>query len=156
MIKKSKIYISITASLLAIMVGAASFSLPASAAEAPLGANNRHGTTMHCPVGRHGLCAMQMLAELSGKSVKEISGQYPQRTAWQAAKEMGKLDDLKKAYLSRARVLISGLVDDKRISSQDGDKMYADITKRVTAIDGVNIVIPGKPNFKAQFQDKKS
>ena len=62
------------------------------------------------------------------------------------------LDDLKKAYLSRERVKIDRFVDDKVISAQDGAKMFADIQKRVTAIDGVNTVITGKPNFKPQFQ----
>lgn len=100
----------------------------------------------------HRNISMSLLAEITGKSAGNLEAQYPQKTAWQIAKSLGKLDDLKKAYLEHTKKAIDGLVADKKVSKEDGDKMYADVEKRVSAIDGVNIVIPGKPNFNPKLE----
>ena len=148
MLKKTKIFVS----SLAISVGLACISVPLNAASIPHAADMTISRSACFCMGEHEFGAMSLLSEISGKSVTEIQGTYPQKTAWQAAKAMGKLDDLKTAYLSRARVMIDRLVEDRGISTQDGARMYADIQKRVAAIDGVNTVITGRPNFKPQFK----
>ncbi len=107
---------------------------------------HRHTARLHC--GRQ---EIGLLAEISGKSVAELNSRYPQKTAWQMAKTMGMLDALKKSYLARGKVMIEGMVESKHISEADGAKMYADLSRRVAAIDGVNTVIVGKPGFMPSF-----
>lgn len=139
-------------SAFAIAIGLAGVC-PQAAAAAPVPAvKTSAAAAVRCRMFGGGPSAMELLSELSGKSVADIAALYPQKTAWQAAKSMGRLDDLKKSYLARARVFIDKLIDDKAVSAQDGAKMFSDVQKRVGAIDGVNIVITGKPGFKPQFQ----
>jgi hypothetical protein len=154
MLKKSRLFIY----SLVLTIGLAGFSVPAYAATASYSSSSAIcGTEPRCHMrGHHDFGGMKLLSEISGKSVAEIESIYPQKTSWQAAKAMGKLDVLKKSYLTRARMSIDKLVQDKKVSAQDGTKMYADIEKRVAAIDGVDIVITGKPNFKPQFQSSGS
>ena len=151
MLKRSRLFLS----SLVITVGLVYCSASVYAIKVPCTASTSHSVTVGCHRGGHG-CTMSILSEISGKSVEEISKLYPQKTAWQVAKSMGKLDDLKKAYLSHARVCIDRLVYDKKISTDGGTKMYADIQKRVAAIDGVNTVITGRPNYKPQFSSSGS
>ena len=148
MLKKSKLLIC----ALALAMGLTGLAIPVGAATVP--AEPTHSASQMHHSHMHGGHTMMLLSEITGKSVAQITSQYPQQTAWQIAKTMGKLDDLKKAYLARAKVMIDSLVDNKKISADDGAKMYADIQKRVSAIDGVNVVIPGKPGFKPQMQSK--
>lgn len=109
----------------------------------------RHGCR-HCGT-------YSVLADLTGKSVKDLMTEYPQQTAWQAAKKMGKLDALKTAYLEKKKTMIDRLVSEQKISKEDGDKIYADLQSRVAKIDGINIVIVGRPNYmpkmKSDFRD---
>lgn len=100
----------------------------------------------------HRNISMSLLANLTGKSASNLEAQYPQKTAWQIAKSLGKLDELKKTYLEHTKKAIDGLVENKKVSKEDGDKMYADVEKRVSAIDGVNIVIPGRPSFNPKLE----
>lgn len=100
--------------------------------------------------------SLKLLAKLTSKTVDELETQYPQQTAWQIAKTLGKLDDLKKAYLENSKKSIDGLVEDKKIEKDVGDQMYADIEKRINAIDGVTIVVPGRPSYRPYFNDKNS
>jgi hypothetical protein len=150
MFKKSKLFLC----MMALAVSLTGVAVPASALTTDAAKNN---TTMSnhvkkCHMGHSH--AMELLAEITGKSVADLRSQYPQKTAWQAAKSMGKLDDLKKAYLARTKVYIDNLVAEKKITADDGAKMYADVQKRIAAIDGVNIVIPGKPNFEPQMPSR--
>lgn len=137
---------------LALSLGLTGLAVPAGAASVPVQTAGK-GYSSCCRM--HGGHSMELLAEITGKSVTELNSQYPQKTAWQAAKAMGKLDDLKKAYLARNKVMIDSLVDSKRISADDGAKMYADLQKRVAAIDGVNIVIPGRPTYMPKMDKQQ-
>lgn len=100
--------------------------------------------------------SMKLLSKLCDKSVEELQTQYPQKTAWQIAKAMGKLDELKKAYLENSKKSIEGLVEDKKIEKDVGDKMYEDIEKRINAIDGETIVVPGRPSYRPYFNEKQA
>jgi hypothetical protein len=104
---------------------------------------------------RHNI-SMQLLSKITGKSVEELETQYPQKTAFQIAKSLGKLDELKKSYLDNAKSAIDGLVENKKISKEDGAAMYKDIEKRINAIDGVNIVVPGRPSFRPNLNSKSA
>jgi hypothetical protein len=149
MFKKSKLLVC----TLVLAMGLTGFAIPACAAEVAAAPTHSASAVHHSKCNHmHGGHTMGLLSEITGKSVSQITSQYPQQTAWQIAKSMGKLDNLKKAYLARAKVKIDSLIDNKKISANDGAKMYADLQKRVSAIDGVNIVIPGKPGFKAEMQ----
>lgn len=142
MLKKSKLL----ACTLAIAACFSGFAVPAGAAQAQT-AQDKSSTCEHEHCHRHFGHAKSILAEITGKSVEELDRQYPQKTAWQMAKSMGKLDQLKTAFLAKHKIFIDKLVTDKKISAEDGAKMYADLQKRVNLIDGVNVVIPGKPEF---------
>jgi hypothetical protein len=149
MFKKSKLIVC----TLVLAIGLTGYAIPAGAASVTADTTQSVVSAHHSKCHHmHGGHTMALLSEITGKSVSQITSQYPQQTAWQIAKSMGKLDDLKKAYLARAKVMIDRLVDDKKISADDGAKMYADLQKRVSAIDGINIVIPGKPGFKADIR----
>lgn len=158
MLKKSKKIISTIAIAATLAVGcvpAYSAITPCAAADFSAYSSSSSSTTTssapaqnrHNHIFGHG-CAMKILADISGKSVDEIMKEYPQKTAWQAAKAMGKLNDLKEEYLVRARVSLDEQVTDKKISEQDAAKIYEDLQRRVAAIDGVNIVITGRPNYR--------
>ncbi len=151
MFKKSKLLIC----TLALTMGLTGLAIPANAATVATQPTKSTSAVHRQVFGHcHGGHTMMLLSEITGKSVAQITSQYPQQTPWQIAKTMGKLDNLKKAYLARNKVMIDSLIEDKKISADDGAKMYADLQKRVSAIDGVNIVIPGKPGFKPQFQQR--
>lgn len=147
MFKKPKFLIC----AMAIAMCFTGFAVPVGAAGVE-GSQNKTSCTEHEHCHKHFGHAKSILAEITGKSVEELDKQYPQQTAWQIAKSMGKLSELKTAYLAKHKVFIDKLVADKKISAQDGAKMYADLQKRVNAIDGINIVIPGKPEFAPEKQ----
>lgn len=142
MLKKSKLLVCIVA----IAMCFTGFAVPVGAAgsEAP---QDKTSCTDHEHCHKHFGHAKSILADITGKSVQELDKQYPQKTAWQIAKSMGKLDQLKTAYIAKHKAFIDKLVADKKITADDGTKMYTDLQKRVDAIDGVNIVIPGSPQF---------
>lgn len=97
---------------------------------------------------------MTILASLTGKDVETLTSQYPQKTAWQIAKQMGKLDELKKEFLAKHKSLLDKLAADGKITADDSAKMYADMEKRVAAIDGVNTVVLGRPGYRPQMKAK--
>ena len=157
MLKKSKLLISILAVTAALAVGCVSVyaaCVPDTNKAAASSETTEHGHM--CPMCGRGPSAMRILSVISGKSVEEIMKLYPQKTAWQAAKAMGKLDDLKEEYLAQKRTFFNKLAEDKKISKQDADKMYEDLQKRVKAIDGVNTVITGRPDYRPQRQSESS
>ena len=96
--------------------------------------------------------AYKVLSELTGISVKDLSTKYPQKTAWQIAKTLNKLDDLKKNFLIAQKTTLDKFLAESKISADDNSKIYADMQKRVAAIDGVNTVILGRPGFKPQLK----
>ena len=132
----------------AALVAAFLFITPLSAAAVTV--VQAPSVTVNCHHAHCGCSPMGLLAKISGKSIEELERSYPQQTAWQVAKAMGKLNTLKAAYLTQARTGIDRIISDKRIIAQDGKKLYADLQKRVAAIDGVNIVIVGRTNFKPE------
>lgn len=142
MLKRSKLLVC----TLAIATCFAGFAVPALAVESQA-SQDRPSCSENENCHRHFGHTKSILAEITGKSVDELERLYPQKTAWQMAKSMGKLENLKTAYLAKHKIFIDKLVADKRISTEDGAKMYADLQKRVNAIDGANVVIPGKPEF---------
>lgn len=157
MARKSKVFICAVAAAaaltgLSIPIYAATSSTTSSSSQSS-STSESAPSRCHKEHHHHGFCEMELLSKISGKSVEEIESQYPQKTVWQIAKAMGKLDELKKSFLSEAREKIDKLVSEKKISSEDGEKIYADIEKRVSAIDGVNTVILGRPNFKPHIDD---
>ena len=131
-------------------------SVPAAAASAssassvPQSGTSSSDRCHHRPGGEYG--AMNILASLTGKDVKTLASQYPQKTAWQIAKKVGKLDDLKKEFLAKHKSLLDKLAADGKITADDSAKMYADLQKRVAAIDGVNTVVLGRPGYRPQRQ----
>jgi hypothetical protein len=133
----------------AFLIAAALFTVPFCASAKACAA--RPSTAAHCHHGQYKCYEMNLLSKISGKSVEELVRSYPQKTVWQAAKELGKLEELKTAYLAHAHTGIDRLVLEKRISAQDGQRFYVDLQKRVGAIDGVNIVIVGRPGFIPEF-----
>lgn len=97
-----------------------------------------------CRGMKGGYGGMKQLSELTGISVGDLHAKYPQKTSWQIASQLGKLDALKIAVLANLKKMFEQLVKDGKITNDDSAKMYADLQKRVSAIDGKNTVILGK------------
>lgn len=91
--------------------------------------------------------SMNALSRITGKAESELIRQYPQKTSWQIAFELGKLDQLKKAVLEEHKQGLDKAVADKKITEEESKKIYADLQKRIALIDGKNIVILGRPGF---------
>lgn len=148
--------LAVPAAALAIV---AALSVPAAAASASAAVSAPQSGTSSS-AGKQGphhgreSGAMDILASLTGKDVKALAEQYPQKTAWQIARQMGKLDEFKQAFLAKHKTLLDKLAADGKITADDSAKMYADLQKRVAAIDGVNTVILGRPGYRPQRQAK--
>ena len=96
--------------------------------------------------------AMNILASITGMSVQDLTAKYPQKTAWQIAQSLGKLDELKTKFLSTQKTFIDKLVSEGKLTAADGGKVYADLQKRVANIDGKNTVILGRPGYRPEFK----
>ena len=92
--------------------------------------------------------ALKALSNVTGMSAEDLITKYPQKTSWQIAKQLGKLDELKKEFLAQQKTFLDKLTTEGRITSDDAAKIYDDTQKRVAAIDGVNTVILGRPTFR--------
>lgn len=141
----------------AAMALVTALSVPAAAASASSASSvPQSGTSSSARCHHHGggSGAMTILASLTGKDVETLTSQYPQKTAWQIAKQMGKLDELKKEFLAKHKSLLDKLAADGKITADDSAKMYADMQKRVAAIDGVNTVVLGRPGYRPQMKAK--
>lgn len=144
-----------TAAAFALTIGASAAALPSSSSspQAVPGQNERYsGHTWHfknCHCG-----GMSALSSITGMTQQELAQKYPQKTSWQIAFKLGKLDDLKRAVLAQHKDFIERLVAEKRISSSDAAKMIADLQKRLAAIDGKETVILGRPGFMPQINMK--
>ena len=99
--------------------------------------------------------AFKTLTDLTGISAEDLHSKYPQKTAWQIAKQLGKLDDLKKAFLDNQKTFLDKLVSNGRITADQQAKIYADLQKRVAAIDGTATVTLGRPGYKPDFKSKQ-
>jgi hypothetical protein len=106
-----------------------------------------------CKGLRAGHNGMKQLSQLTGISIDDLHTKYPQKTSWQIALQLGKLDSLKSAVLADHKKMLEQLVKDGIITSVDSTKMFADLQKRVIAIDGKNTVILGKPSYMPKFKD---
>lgn len=107
----------------------------------------------NCPgCHKYSHSAIKELSKITGVDARTLTEKYPQKTAWQIAKAMGKLDELKKAYLTDQKSFLDQLVSDGKITAGDRDKIYQDLSKRVEAIDGVHTVITGKPSYWPKMQ----
>lgn len=87
--------------------------------------------------------AWVLLADLTGQSTQELMQRYPQQTPWQAAKQAGKLDGLKKAFLERAAQRIHTLQAEGKLSAKDATALYDSLAQRVAKIDGEKTVTLG-------------
>lgn len=117
----------------------------ASASSGPQENGNKPGDGHRVFGGDFG--ALKALSEVAGTSVDDLITNYPQKTAWQIGKELGKLDEMKQRYLENQKQLFDKMVSEGRITSDDAAKMYADLETRVAAIDGVNTVTLGRPSY---------
>lgn len=104
--------------------------------------------------GHHGHMAggFAELAGLTGMTQQELMQKYPQKTAWQIAAQLGKLDALKAAVRSSHKAMFDKMVTEGVITAADRDKMMADLDKRLAPIDGKNIVILGRPGYRPEFK----
>ncbi|MDR3644017.1 MAG: hypothetical protein P4M02_02950, partial [Clostridia bacterium] len=109
-----------------------------------------------CHSGHHGAGGMNQLAKLTGMSIKDLTAKYPQQTSWQIALKLGKLSALKSAVLAEQKAMFDKMASDGMITADDSKKMYADLEKRVAAIDGKNTVILGRPGYMPQFSGERS
>ena len=116
-------------------------------------ANPGHGGRRVFAGGDFG--AFKALSTVTGMSVDDLMTKYPQKTSWQIAKQLGKLDEMKKTFLNNQKTFLDKLVAEGKISSDDSSKMYADLQKRVASIDGVNTVTLGRPGYRPQSKDGK-
>jgi hypothetical protein len=96
---------------------------------------------------------MKQLSQITGISVNDLIAKYPQKTSWQIAYQLGKLDVLKSAVLADHKKMLDQLVKDGKITSADSTKIYADLQNRINAIDGKNTVILGKPSYMPKFKN---
>lgn len=113
--------------------------------------SNTSSSKQECHHGDKGMRAgfggMKQLSELTGISVDDLRSKYPQKTSWQIALQLGKLDALKSAVLANHKKMLDQLVKDGKLTTDESKKMYADLQKRVSAIDGKNTVILGRPAY---------
>jgi hypothetical protein len=99
---------------------------------------------------------MQQLSQITGISVEDLHTKYPQKTSWQIAFQLGKLDALKSAVLADHKTMLDKWVTDGKITGEESTKMYADLQKRVNAIDGKNTVILGRPSYMPKFKGEEN
>lgn len=141
----------------AVLAVATALGVPAAAA-AP-GASSGAGASSSAssqaePRGHEGhhhggeFAAMGILAKLAGTDAKTLAERYPQKTAWQLARELGKLDALKQEFLTQHKQTLDKLAAAGKITADDSAKMYADLQKRVAAIDGDKTVVLGRPGYR--------
>jgi hypothetical protein len=113
--------------------------------------NNTTSSKQECHHGAKGMRAgfggMKQLSQITGISADDLHTKYPQKTSWQIAFTLGKLDALKIAVLANHKKMLDQFVKDGKLTSDDSAKMYADLQKRVSAIDGKNTVILGRPAY---------
>lgn len=140
---KKGIIRSAAAILCAAFIGLSCCAFAAAPEQKPSSSSNAqiHGCIPpHCQ--RHGdFSALELLAEITGTDKKVLAEKYPQKTPWQIAKSLNKLDELKSAYIEKHKACIDSLVNDKKLTSEYGAQILAEIKKRVAAIDGINTVI---------------
>lgn len=123
-------------------------TVPNSTPSSKQGVND--GAKCKCMKGSHG--SMKQLSQITGISIEDLHKKYPQKTSWQIALQLGKLDALKSAVLAEHKKMLDTLVKNGKITSADSTKMYADLQKRINAIDGKNTVILGKPTYMPKFK----
>ena len=143
-----------TAVSLALTFGAAAAGLPAGGTQNTVSGQNERfsGRTWQFKNCHSG--SMSALSSLTGMTQQELMQKYPQKTPWQIAYKLGKLEDLKKAVFAQHKDFIGMLVENKKISASDAQKMLADLQKRLAAIDGRETVILGKPGFVPKLNDE--
>lgn len=96
--------------------------------------------------------ALKTLSDITGISREELLTKYPQQTPWQIAKQLGKLDAMKKGFLEHQKTFLNRLVSEGRITADDQAKIYADLQKRVSAIDGTKTVTLGRPGYRPEHK----
>ena len=146
---------AVSAALIAAMgVSAAPAASAASAGSASSGASAPASPGEHKCDGPHGRFgghgAMRELAKLTGTEPAALAAKYPQKTAWQIAKQLGKMDELKKAVLASGKTRLDQLVSEGKVTAAERDRMFEDLSRRVAAIDGVNTVILGRPSYRPE------
>jgi hypothetical protein len=129
---------------------AGSSSAPSSGASSSAGQSDPHNGHGYHHGGDFG--ALKSLSDLTGIKVPDLLDKYPQKTAWQIAKQLGKLDDLKKVFLAEQKTFLDKLVADGKVTADEGSKIYADLQKRVAAVDGTGTVTLGKPGYRPQHK----
>lgn len=152
--KSAKLVIPAAALAVATVLGVPAAAAAAGSPSAASGASSSASSPAeHRNHPGHGeLAAMNILATLTGTDAKTLAERYPQKTAWQIARQLGKLDALKQEFLSQHKQLLDKLVSEGKITKEDNAKMYADLQKRVAAIDGNSTVILGRPGYRPQRQ----
>lgn len=135
----------------AASAGASGSSTASSAGSA---ASSSSDTRNGCHGGGAHFCgdfgALKILSDITGISREELFSKYPQQTPWQIAKQLGKLDALKQGFLENQKTLLNRLVSEGRITADDQAKIYADLQKRVSAIDGTKTVTLGRPGYRPE------
>lgn len=101
----------------------------------------------------------ETLSELSGKSVKEIKDEHNLGKSYgEIAKSYGVLNEFKAVKLSARKSKIDELVAEKKISKEEGDKMYNDFKAYLDKWDGSGNVEKkfkvGKRNLKHNREEK--
>ena len=89
--------------------------------------------------------AWAVLSDLTGKTTAQLHTQYPQQTVWQAAKQAGKLDELKKQFLERVSAHLHRMQSEGALSAADTTAFYNELAQRVAKIDGEKTVTLGHP-----------
>lgn len=142
----------VLAAALIFPAGAATVKAATPGASASSGTSSSAGSSQTPGTGapKHSKChiggdriAFVLLADLSGKSVKDLKQQFPQQTPWQIAKQTNNLDALKKRYLEKQQQRIRAMQNSGSLSQVDGTKLYEELAQRVAKIDGVKIVTVG-------------
>lgn len=138
----------------AVSAAATSVSAAAASAASSSAASSPAKDGQSHPGHRHGgeSGAMKILAGLTGTDAKALEEKYPQQTAWQIARKLGKLDALKQEFLSQHKQMFDKLAAAGKITADDSAKMYTDLQKRVAAIDGSETVVLGRPGYRPQRQ----
>lgn len=142
---------AMAAAVLLTAGAAAETTLDASSGGSAPSASSGAASSRPAQAGQHFFCsdaqAMKILSDITKISRKDLAAKYPQQTAWQIAKTTNKLSDLKKQFLAQQRTALDRMVTNGQISSADDMRIYADVLKRVEAIDGVKTVTVGRPMF---------
>lgn len=107
---------------------------------------------MHPGFGHH--MAMDELSRITGISMEDLHDKYPQKTPWQIAKSMGKLEELKSAFLTQNKELLGKMEQEGKLTAEESKKVYEDLQTRVAAIDGTNVVILGAPKYKPEMKNQ--